>query len=49
MAVEKIWCLNKALKNQKEALVNGKTVPIDVDNPNIKLLLINGRTMLPLR
>ena len=34
---------------QSNALVNGKTVPIDVDNPNIKPLIINGRTMLPLR
>lgn len=31
------------------ALVNGKTVPIDSDNPNIKPLVISGRTMLPLR
>ncbi|NLV16695.1 MAG: copper amine oxidase N-terminal domain-containing protein [Syntrophomonadaceae bacterium] len=34
---------------QSDALVNGKTVPIDADNPNIKPLIINGRTMLPLR
>ncbi|NLV16697.1 MAG: hypothetical protein GXY50_05785 [Syntrophomonadaceae bacterium] len=34
---------------QSNALVNGKTVPIDADNPNIKPLIINGRTMLPLR
>lgn len=31
------------------ALVNGKTVPIDSDNPNIKPLVISERTMLPLR
>jgi hypothetical protein len=34
---------------QSNALVNGKTVPIDPDNVNVKPLIINGRTMLPLR
>lgn len=31
------------------ALINGKTVPIDPDNSNVKPLVISGRTMLPLR
>lgn len=34
---------------QSNALVNGSTVPIDPDNANVKPLIINGRTMLPLR
>lgn len=34
---------------QSNALVNGSTVPIDPDNVNVKPLIINGRTMLPLR
>ncbi|MCM1567098.1 MAG: copper amine oxidase N-terminal domain-containing protein [Dehalobacter sp.] len=34
---------------QNNALVNGSTVPIDPDNVNVKPLIINGRTMLPLR
>ena len=34
---------------QGNALVNGKTVPIDADNPKVKPLIISGRTMLPLR
>ena len=34
---------------QSNALVNGKTVPIDPDNPNVKPLIISDRTMLPLR
>ncbi|MCK9217823.1 MAG: copper amine oxidase N-terminal domain-containing protein, partial [Firmicutes bacterium] len=29
------------------ALINGKTVPIDPDNSNVKPLAISGRTMLP--
>ncbi|NLN87572.1 MAG: copper amine oxidase N-terminal domain-containing protein, partial [Syntrophomonadaceae bacterium] len=34
---------------QSNALVNGNTVPIDADNPNVKPLILNDRTMLPLR
>jgi hypothetical protein len=34
---------------QSNALVNGATVPIDANNPNVKPLIINGRTMLPIR
>ena len=34
---------------QSNAVVNGKTVPIDPDNPNVKPLLISARTMLPIR
>lgn len=34
---------------QSNALVNGENVPIDADNINVKPLIINGRTMLPLR
>lgn len=34
---------------QNNALVNGNTVPIDADNPNVKPLILNDRTMLPLR
>lgn len=34
---------------QSNAAVNGKTIPIDPDNINVKPLIINGRTMLPLR
>ena len=34
---------------QSNALVNGVTTPIDPDNPNVKPLLLNDRTMLPLR
>ncbi len=34
---------------QSNALVNGKAVPIDAGNPHVKPLIINGRTMLPLR
>ncbi|OQA08781.1 MAG: hypothetical protein BWY65_01359 [Firmicutes bacterium ADurb.Bin373] len=34
---------------QSNASVNGKIVPIDADNINVKPLIINGRTMLPLR
>ena len=34
---------------QSSASVNGKTVLIDAENINVKPLIINGRTMLPLR
>lgn len=34
---------------QSKALVNGNTVSIDPDNANVKPLIINDRTMLPLR
>ena len=34
---------------QSNAMINGVTTPIDPDNPNVKPLLINDRTMLPLR
>ncbi|MDY0235207.1 MAG: stalk domain-containing protein [Gudongella sp.] len=34
---------------QSNALVNGLTIPIDADNPNVKPLIVNERTMLPLR
>lgn len=34
---------------QSKALVNGKYIPIDTDNANVKPLIINGRTMLPIR
>ncbi|MDW7671909.1 MAG: stalk domain-containing protein [Bacillota bacterium] len=34
---------------QSNAVVNGQPVPIDPENPNVKPLIINGRTMLPLR
>lgn len=34
---------------QSKALVNGASVAIDADNPNVKPLIINNRTMLPLR
>ena len=34
---------------QSSALVNRATVPIDANNPNVKPLIINGRTMLPIR
>ncbi|MGI6751130.1 MAG: copper amine oxidase N-terminal domain-containing protein [Anaerovoracaceae bacterium] len=32
-----------------KSLVNGKMVPIDPDNSNVKPIIIKGRTMLPLR
>lgn len=34
---------------QSNALVNGVTVPIDANNSNVKPLIINDRTMLPIR
>ena len=34
---------------QSNAAVNGETVPIDADNSNVKPVIINERTMLPLR
>ncbi|TJX12867.1 hypothetical protein E9840_11700 [Tissierella creatinini] len=34
---------------QNLALINGKSVPIDPENPNVKPLIIKDRTMLPLR
>ncbi|MDD3654945.1 MAG: stalk domain-containing protein [Desulfotomaculaceae bacterium] len=34
---------------QSNALVNGATVPIDANNPNVKPLIISDRTMLPIR
>lgn len=34
---------------QSNALINGKTVPIDADNANVKPLIVSNRTMLPLR
>lgn len=34
---------------QSNALINGKTVPIDADNANVKPTIVNNRTMLPLR
>ena len=34
---------------QSNALVNGATTPIDPDNPNVKPLTLNDRTMLPVR
>ena len=34
---------------QSNAIVNGNTVAIDPENPNVRPLLINDRTMLPLR
>ena len=34
---------------QSNAMLNGKPLPIDATNPNVKPLIINGRTMLPLR
>lgn len=34
---------------QSGALINGSPILIDSDNPNVKPLIINGRTMLPLR
>ena len=34
---------------ESKAVVNGQTVPIDADNPNVKPLILNDRTMLPLR
>jgi hypothetical protein len=34
---------------QSNALINGKTVLIDPENPNVMPLIINGRTMLPIR
>jgi hypothetical protein len=34
---------------QSNAVVNGVTKPIDPENPNVKPLLLNDRTMLPIR
>lgn len=34
---------------QSNALVDGLNIPIDPTNPNVKPVIINGRTMLPLR
>ena len=34
---------------ESNALINGKTVPIDADNANVKPLIVSNRTMLPLR
>ena len=34
---------------KSNALINGKTVPIDADNANVKPLIVSNRTMLPLR
>lgn len=34
---------------ESTAVVNGKSVPIDPDNPNIKPVIISSRTMLPTR
>jgi len=34
---------------QSKALINGNTIAIDADNPNVMPLIINGRTMLPIR
>lgn len=34
---------------QNSAIVNGKTVLIDAENPNVKPLIVKDRTMLPLR
>ncbi len=34
---------------QSNALINGKTSPIDADNANVKPLIVSDRTMLPLR
>ncbi|MCL2497411.1 MAG: stalk domain-containing protein [Symbiobacteriaceae bacterium] len=34
---------------QSNAVINGKTLPIDAANANVRPLIINGRTMLPLR
>jgi len=34
---------------ESNSKVNGKAVPIDSDNFNVKPIIINGRTMLPLR
>ena len=34
---------------QRNAFVDGKSVPIDTENPNVKPLIIKDRTMLPLR
>ena len=34
---------------QSNALVNGVSTPIDPDNPNVKPLTLNDRTMLPVR
>ncbi len=34
---------------QNNAMVNGISVPIDAENANVKPLIVNGRTMLPLR
>ena len=35
--------------DESNTLVNGEVVPIDQDNPNVRPIIINGRTMLPLR
>lgn len=34
---------------ESNALINGKAVPIDADNVNVKPLIVSNRTMLPLR
>ncbi|HRX22012.1 MAG TPA: copper amine oxidase N-terminal domain-containing protein [Syntrophomonadaceae bacterium] len=34
---------------QSNALIDGKTISIDPENPNVMPLIINGRTMLPIR
>lgn len=34
---------------KSNAVINGTSVLIDSDNPNVKPLIMNGRTMLPLR